>query len=196
MPQWYVSGRGWMDERGRFGTPKRRNYAWIWPNDRNRGTWGRFTDIMTGKGPDMYIAMNPNRKSGAADGPSRKRWTNYPDFEQDKRQALLDVANYKGHLPGGYRFPDSRYDFRTRRYRRPYAGMWGDVERLPGSKIPSAVQIYPNFHNWHQLKPNCLRPWTDPKNFAQNTVNDGMPFGGGGYWHPQIHGYPFDVDDL
>ncbi|KAI9723100.1 MAG: hypothetical protein M1828_004348 [Chrysothrix sp. TS-e1954] len=199
MPHWYVSGRGWIDERGRFNKPPKRNYAWIWPNDRNRGAWGRFADILSNKGPDMFIAMNPNRKAGASDGPSRKRWTNWPGEEIDDRQRALDAANFKGGFgPASFRKPLQKYDFRTRRYRYPRIHDWTDVENYPNSNKPSAVMKYPDFVNWIPMTHNGhlgATAWTDPRNFAQNTLSDGMPFGGGGYWHPQTHGMPLDFDD-
>src|SRR5436305_1724640 len=37
----------------------KRRGKWVWPNDkRGRGKMGRLTDILTGKGPDMWVASH------------------------------------------------------------------------------------------------------------------------------------------
>ena len=52
-------------------------YKFVWPKDgpkgnRPRGTFGGFKDILTGKGPDIFVQRNPSVTPITAD-----RWANW-----------------------------------------------------------------------------------------------------------------------
>ena len=123
-------------------TPKRPVSSWrqdprwqfVWPNDKPRGRWGRWKDIFTNKGPDIFIAEQNTRE---AELPIWSNWKTrghqHPDdheprwgnngkpFRQD--QELVGVFDFQR------RDPDMKYDFATRRYRRPHDNVWTGIER-------------------------------------------------------------------
>ena len=45
----------------------------VWPRDKNRGTWGRIKDLMTGKGPDMYYSRSDQF------APTKATWSNWTE---------------------------------------------------------------------------------------------------------------------
>lgn len=185
MPHWHVEDRGWVNELGHYGPPPKQHHAWIWPNDARRSKSGRFRDILNSKGPDIFVASNPNRASGAIDGPTRRRWAGHQKFEDSERDRLLDSMN---HFGGARRTKRPYYDFLTRRYRPEYYfGMWTDVKRYPGApkNMPSSFESYPNVGYWNNIHPLGMTALMDSKNFGMNYVN-GEPEGGGGYYHPGV----------
>lgn len=121
--------------------PRRPNSSWrqdnrwqfVWPNDKHRGLWGRWKDILTNKGPDIFVAEQhthqpekpiwSNWKTPGHQYPDdpRPRWDNYgKPFRQDKE--------FTGFFGCQRRDPDSKYDYATRRYRRPDDNVWSDAE--------------------------------------------------------------------
>ena len=194
-PLWYNKGRGWTDHQNFKRYPVKPNHAFIWPRDQGQGSWRRWKDLATGKGPDMFIASNPNRPPGASDGPTRRRWTGFPEAESNWRNKMLDANNHHGSTPWASQRNDRPYyDFAARRYRRrPHDGMWTDVKRYPGApnNMPASIETFPYMNEWIAIHPWGNHMAMDPRNFGQNYTN-GWPEGDGGYWHPAIDGHPGD----
>ena len=123
--------------------PKRPNSSWrqdtrwqfVWPNDKHRGVWGRWKDIFTNKGPDIFIAEQDTRQPrrpiwsnwktpGHQDPYSKNiRWDNPPSGESFRQD-----EEFAGVFRFQRRHPDMKYDFATRRYRRPNDHVWSGVE--------------------------------------------------------------------
>ena len=120
--------------------PKRRVSTWrqdnrwqfVWPNDKHRGIWGRWKDIVTNKGPDIFIAEQGTRQ------PERPIWSNwkspgYPHPDDDGPRWGTDGKPFRQEeeLVGVFDFqrrdPSMKYDFSTRRYRKPDENTWSDV---------------------------------------------------------------------
>ena len=119
----------------------RQDHRWqfVWPNDKRRGIWGRWKDILTNKGPDIFIAEQNTRE------PERPIWSNWktpghqhphdpsPRWDNGGRpfrqeEELVGVFDWQR------RDPDTKYDFATRRYRKPSAGVWSGVERTNSNR--------------------------------------------------------------
>ncbi|KAF2425240.1 hypothetical protein EJ08DRAFT_404064 [Tothia fuscella] len=110
----------WIHENRRVprhanGTSRRKQF--VWPSDgKRKGTWGRWKDLMEGKGPDIYVAGQNQR-------PSRDEWKN----------RIQDDFIFNDAVRPAHRFAkragDKHYDFRTRRYRRDYPDRvnWADA---------------------------------------------------------------------
>ena len=109
-------------------------WQFVWPNDKHRGVWGRWKDIFTNKGPDIFIA---EQNTGQPERPIWSNWKtrghqhpnsdntrwgtgNGTSFRQDEE--FIGVFDFQR------RHPDMKYDFATRRYRRPNDDVWSDVE--------------------------------------------------------------------
>ena len=57
LPAWHVKNQGYINAAGQWGRPQKNNWAFIWPKDKpNQTKWGRMGDILTGKGPDIFVA--------------------------------------------------------------------------------------------------------------------------------------------
>ncbi|CAF9925964.1 MAG: hypothetical protein ALECFALPRED_003262 [Alectoria fallacina] len=129
--------------------PKRPNSSWrqdnrwqfVWPNDKHRGIWGRWKDIFTNKGPDIFIAEQNTRQ------PERPIWSNWktrgyqhPDSDNirwdNSGKPFRQDEEFVGVFDFQRRDPDTKYDFATRRYRRPNDNVWSGVE-------------------WSRTKPHC-----------------------------------------
>lgn len=187
---WYSRNLGYLDSSGRQNQrPSVQHHALVWPNDGKRGKLGRLADILTGKGPDMFLASNPNRQPDAADGPSRARWTGFPASDYQAEQ-IMDASSWRGNMPGTRRRQDKPfYDMQSRRYvRQPWDGMWVDKHYLPNERRPTWVSCYPHFDTPVPLgdAPRFSTKY-DPRNWGQN----GHSFGArGGEWHPVLDGMP------
>ncbi|KAJ5895269.1 hypothetical protein N7495_006960 [Penicillium taxi] len=109
-------------------------YGWIWPKDPRRGNpnhWPRhwrLKDILTNKGPDIYIgsikSYKPNLSPSATAGentiataPKKTNWSRWEE-QENKHKAI----------PWARRSTDERYDFRTRKYAIPDEGTWSQVQ--------------------------------------------------------------------
>lgn len=198
MASWHIKDRGYWHHDGQWRKPRQNNYAFVWPNDKSRNWWGRLADIATNKGADIFITSNPNRTPTAADGPSRRRWTGFPDLEADPNTRRNDGNSWAGNFPGTGYSRNNRpfYDHQKRRYRRsPCQGMWTDVQRYPGRpKQLTAIEMFPHANNWVPTHPYGGTPYLDPANTQRaNGVAHGL-YGNGGYWDPVTDGWPDDND--
>ncbi|KAJ5142949.1 uncharacterized protein N7515_001736 [Penicillium bovifimosum] len=109
--------------------------GWIWPKDprpNNPTHWPRrwrLFDILTNKGPDMYVGRitpKPNSKKSAR--PTREEWSRWGSNPSDPD------ADYSP-LPWIKRPVGERYDFRTRTYHVPDRGTWSAVEYCNGRRM-------------------------------------------------------------
>ena len=105
----------------------------VWPRDKKQKgahTWGRLTDIFTGKGPDIWIGRQ------YSNGPHRPVWSGWKTPGRYPEDTLVwDNLGYQYRKDNTVRPPtwarrskDEKYDFRSRTYRRPRAGVWSDVK--------------------------------------------------------------------
>ncbi|KAN0096382.1 hypothetical protein V8E51_015187 [Hyaloscypha variabilis] len=88
----------------------------VWPKDgpkgsRHRGFFHGFKDILTGKGPDMFVQRY---KSSAPITPERwGNWDTYHDYPTHLQEELNGAATF-ANSPRGFK----RYDPQTRKYRK------------------------------------------------------------------------------
>lgn len=159
-PPWveHRKGEGWV-QAGRAVNVKPR-YAWVWPKDGKRQDWwGRWKDIVTGRGPDMHVSISGDSRDRQKDWPSRARWSGWKD--------LADPTEDKGGsmptIPWTKRGVDEKYDFRKRRYVRPDKKSWTDAkwQRPPNNHFtrPRAFRDIEGQY-WEQR-----RRWPDPKDW-------------------------------
>lgn len=118
--------------------PRQRAHTWredkkrqiVWPKDKKQKgahSWSRWKDILTGKGPDMWISRRDSF------GPHRPVWSGWqsPYYKRrifDNLGYLYRRTNTLEPLPWAKRPRWEKYDFRTRRYQRPQRGTWSDVK--------------------------------------------------------------------
>ena len=98
--------------------------AFIWPRDKGvthapPGSWRRFKDILTRKGPGIWIGDRTEY------GPTRPEWSMW--LEHDNLGYWNEHHEY-GALNGHDNLDDKRYDFRTRKYQIPDRHTWSDVK--------------------------------------------------------------------
>ena len=130
-------------------------WQFVWPNDKPRGTWGRWKDILTNKGPDIFIAEQNTRE------PERPIWSNWktrghqhpdnydPRWDNDGKPFRQD-QEFAGVFDFQRRDPDMKYDFATRRYRRPNDHVWSGV-RWSKSKPRGPTEVRDANGSWHPL---------------------------------------------
>ena len=105
----------------------------VWPNDKHQGVWGRWKDIFTNKGPDIFVAEQSTPE------PERPIWSNWytrgaqhPDDPtirwDDEGRPFRPEEHYMGRFIFQNRDHNSKYDFRTRKYRRPDDNIWSGVK--------------------------------------------------------------------
>ena len=87
---------------------KKRRLAWVWPSDgKRKHTWGRWKDVASGEGPDIFVTRHGNR-------PSRNQWRNkFLDFTPED-----PGFNTHRDMPWAKRPEKEAYDFRERVYRK------------------------------------------------------------------------------
>lgn len=126
--------------------PRQRAYTWrhdkkrqvVWPRDKKQKgahSWSRWKDVLTGKGPDMWISRRDSF------GPHRPVWSGWksPHF----RPLIWDNLGYRYRkdnalepLPWAKRPSWQKYDFRARKYQRPQPGTWSDVKWNDNPRFP------------------------------------------------------------
>ena len=122
--------------------------AFIWPRDKGvtnspPGSWRRFKDIITGKGPGIWIGDRTEF------GPTKPEWSNWLEYDnlgywhEHNEAGGLNTSN--GDLG------DLRYDFRTRKYKVPDRHTWSDAkwER----------RKHPVYHHYHRKRNG--QEWSD-----------------------------------
>ena len=125
-PQWEDLAAGpiprWMPDSRKPWKPGQETKCWIWPRDKRtkNPSWQRFKDIMTGKGPPVFVG------SRLSYYPNKSTWSNWnrPPFDN------------LGYYEGDFRrtpvvFDNSkRYDFNKRRYTKDWCrtDVWSDVK--------------------------------------------------------------------
>ncbi len=122
--------KGWYQDGRKLRNVKTEK-AFIWPKDgRNGSTWGRFMDIVTNKGPDIFVAFGAKKTDCLSNGPTRDQWSGHTNLDDRGIKCQLKPQQFapwttKGNLGG--RAPGLQYDFRTRQYCKPFEGMWTDA---------------------------------------------------------------------
>jgi hypothetical protein len=110
--------------------------GWIWPKDQRPGKpshWPRrwrLRDILTNKGPDIYVGVIGKNKSsglGTGSGTNWHRWTN--DITNAGETDENDTP-----IPWARRGPGVRYDFRQRKYQFPDLATWSKVDYCTGAR--------------------------------------------------------------
>lgn len=158
--------------------PSESKLGWIWPKDPRPGNphhWPRrwrLFDVLTGKGPDIYVGRLKHRTTGdgsqsphtSSGGPGQGEWSGWDNDEWKPRRKPF---------PWAQRNADERYDFRTREYTIPDDGTWSGVRYCNGTTVRRS--------RWGRKKEevHCVprRYWD--WNGAQRP---------GDYWHNTIHG--------
>ncbi|ORY14803.1 hypothetical protein BCR34DRAFT_466807, partial [Clohesyomyces aquaticus] len=126
-PTEYQKGQGWVQGGHKRRDVKKPYYHFIWPKDGKNGrTWGRWKDVLQGKGPDIHVTISANKNDYMYDRQRKSRWAGHTNLDDRDPDFTL-----------GYQFPWTRkarpsdaykaYDFQTRKYTRPYKRMWTDV---------------------------------------------------------------------
>lgn len=117
-------------------TDVRKELQFVWPKDKpHQSKLSRLCDVMTGKGPDMYV-----QKKGDA-GPHRSVWSGW--YAQGLPYNLGEYTGWTGAHPNeqtNYLNPsfmgttglererrNQVYDFRERKYGRVKPGIWSDA---------------------------------------------------------------------
>lgn len=108
--------------------------GWIWPKDPRPGNPSRWPrrwrlfDVLTNKGPDIYVGVINKKKDPAKENNGK-----------GKAKSKTDWARWNGELdpddtpiPWARRDASVRYDFRRRKYQVPDQGTWSRVEYCDG----------------------------------------------------------------
>ncbi|CEL02344.1 hypothetical protein ASPCAL03515 [Aspergillus calidoustus] len=157
--------------------------GYIWPKDPRPGNPGRWSrgsrlcDILTGKGPDMYVGRIGvrTREEVTGETPKAQRGTERYRWDSEKYWSLWGhehelhcKADYcddcdrieeqrvrDNRIPQARRGSSERYDFRMRKYREPDVGTWSGVRfcRERSHTVPRVYRdiqgrSYPG-NQWH-----------------------------------------------
>lgn len=148
--------------------PSRNNWKkqFVWPRDKKQKgvhDWRRWKDIFAGKGPDVWI-------SNLGKGPDRPLWTGWKT--PGNRIPRWDNLGYhfKNDEVLGWRDRPhwQKYDFNSRKYRRPHGDVWSDVKWDAKGRNP----LYKRFQH---LGDHC---WVNPQvdGGAYNAFQGPNPF--------------------
>ncbi|KAL8960282.1 MAG: hypothetical protein Q9193_002988 [Seirophora villosa] len=126
-PQWY--GASWIPPIPPAHHPGKRQLQVVWPRDKKQKgphTLGRFRDVLSGKGPDMWIG--PRGPEGPTK-PEWSRWDRGPTWGKFHNLSYRD--NRDQQVPAwapGQAAGNKRYNFKTRKYEVPRFSTWSDVK--------------------------------------------------------------------
>jgi hypothetical protein len=135
---WCPTTRDWVQD-GRILRDVKASKAFVWPKDEKNGTkWGRLKDILSNKGPDMYLTTNADKRDYMKNRPSRGTWSGHSNLEARRFDDSYPMSSEKyapwtrnGALGG--RLSGTAYDFRTRKYEIPHRFTWTDARWQPDS---------------------------------------------------------------
>ena len=160
--------------------PRARRMQLVWPRDKNQkgvvGSWRRWKDLFTNKGPDIWLSVDE------LGGPSRPVWSNWmTPMGQVGNPHLQEWDNLgyqyrRGRHVRPFFFADrdhhKKYDFRTRKYKRPDVHTWSDAKYCKQHDVP----IYTRDTRGRA----CVHPEYD---------------GGENYWDPRRNAFAYDPHD-
>ncbi|KAF2733091.1 hypothetical protein EJ04DRAFT_295073 [Polyplosphaeria fusca] len=139
-PAEFERGFGWYQD-GYKRRVKKPYYHFIWPKDgRNGSKWGRLKDIMTGKGPDIHVTIGAGKNDHMFHRQRRDTWAGHMNLDDRGPDCSLSAAPWT-RKSRDYA-ANTAYDYKTRKYRRRYDGMWTDAywpegnAKLDGYKYP------------------------------------------------------------
>lgn len=129
-----------QDDRKEWTQPSRSvdskpQYAWVWLKDvKHQNWWGRCKDILTGRGPDIHVAISSGKQG------RQKVW---PRRDDQAESAATDT-------PWAKRTAGERYDFRKRKYMRPdtQRGKFQNPKAFRGAD----GQCWEQYHRWADPK--------------------------------------------
>jgi hypothetical protein len=141
--------------------------AFIWPRDGKRdGTWGRVKELLSNRGPDMYVAFSAHKNDYMSNRPSRARWSGHTNLDDTGPDNSLNSAKFAPWINSGMlggRNPGLSYDFRTQKYCTPYRKMWTDAVWQPEgtrhkrNNYPEAIRnIYGEWYEDDRYLPQVL----------------------------------------
>lgn len=147
--------------------PRKKAHQWVWPRD-GKGTsiwsWGRLKDVLTDKGPDMYLTTR------GSPGPHRPVWSNWK--HEDGIENLGYAYDHREDDLFHRRPSSQKYNFETRRYEPWNPHMLSDVKWCKGPGCRKKAKIYTRgaFGEewWHPQ-------WTDPWEPLENPFAHGNP---------------------
>lgn len=117
--------------------PSQPQLGWIWPKDPRPGNpqhWPRrwrLFDVLTNRGPDIYVGQinTPKRDKTSTQRrsrPTRGEWSRWGEDSHDPNAGWSP-------FPWARRGAQEKYDFRTRKYHVPDRGTWSSVEYCNGA---------------------------------------------------------------
>lgn len=121
----------------------------VWPRDKNQKgahTWGRFRDVLSGKGPDMWV-------KGKGDiGPTRPEWSRW---DMGSKGGIWHNLGYwdtrDRQIPPwrpGMDDEQKLYNFNTRKYEVPHDNTWSDVKWDRNGRKPIYIRDRWARHHW------------------------------------------------
>ncbi|KAF2262606.1 hypothetical protein CC78DRAFT_312588 [Lojkania enalia] len=152
---------GWV-HGGHHRRVKTKYKHFIWPKDKPGGKRNRFMDILKGEGPDIHVTISADKNDYMFNRQRKARWSRHTNLDDRGPDAAL---KYQPPWIEGRRGTDMRYDFKTRRYRRPYRTMWTDAlwgdEPTKDFQYPYAWRdIEGQWYQWHKGAVQ-FPPWCD-----------------------------------
>ncbi|KAL8895607.1 MAG: hypothetical protein Q9207_008096 [Kuettlingeria erythrocarpa] len=162
--------------------PGKRRLQVVWPRDKKQKgahTLGRFWDVLSGKGPDMWVGQ---RGPG---GPTRPEWSRWDigDIEGEYNNLGYRDNRYRVAPPWGPGRADEGklYNFDTRRYEAPHANIWSDVKWDRKGKNPRYVR---NLYGQPTMHPELVQhvnpfqhdPRTNWWDWYYDDIPGGFPF--------------------
>ena len=160
-------------------TTSRRKKQWIWPKDKHQSSFGRFKDVLTGKGPDIFVqrqgdaGLHRSVWSGWNRHGLDSNWDRHGQFKTSPHSVLPRHGESCNAMPlfdsASRRHREGQvYDFRKRKYGRAGPRVWSDVR-------------------WSRDKPRELVYMRDRDGFDFDFRRDGYRMG-------SVHGGGFDDD--
>ena len=175
--------------------PKEQTIGWIWPKDPRPGNpsrWPRlwrFSDVLTGKGPDIYVGAIGKRPPPTKDRETPGRTVSSTNW------ARWDVEPEEDDTPVRWARRDKRekYDYSTRKYGIPNERTWSAVEyadceweggKWPRKKVAPKTPI----RYWDRYGKVHWCNGQDPEGCYDEGVDVGS-CKGGSHGHGRSHGY-------
>ncbi|KAF1953638.1 hypothetical protein CC80DRAFT_419657 [Byssothecium circinans] len=108
---------GWK-QNGHVRRVKKPHYHFVWPKDKaaHGSKWGRFKDIVQGKGPDIHVTVSADKTDYMHNRQRRNRWANH-----------LNMGNLGATTLNAKNDRNRKYDYYQRKYVKPYREMWTDA---------------------------------------------------------------------
>ncbi|KAI9695262.1 MAG: hypothetical protein M1820_008781 [Bogoriella megaspora] len=159
-PIYWDPNIGWQQGGHPMSARWKPKHEFVWPKDgKRRNKRGRLADILTGKGPDVFVSTYGDRREKQFERPTRDQWSGW-DYLGDPWR-MQEIDNFRLNPFLKRRNPNKKYNFRNRKYGWGRRDDWTDVRWQEGAKTSDRSPMAKRnvYGEWFEQQDPNWWPW-------------------------------------